>query len=58
MKYLFTILSGAVVWGVLLYSIIKFLPFGNGIKALIAVLITLCVIVFLHLIDKNLESHD
>jgi len=57
-KHLFIILIGATIWGILLYSVIKFLPLGNEGKALITILITCLTILLLKLIDKNLEKRD
>lgn len=56
MKTLLIILFGAVIWGILLVSVLTLLPFSNVIKAILALLATFLIILFLKFIDNNLNQ--
>lgn len=50
------ILIGAIVYGILLYSILKLIPYSNNIKAIICIIITILLIYILKIIDNNLKK--
>lgn len=50
------ILIGSVVYGILLYSIIKLIPFSNNIKAITSIILTILLIYFLKMVDNNLKN--
>lgn len=47
---------GSIIYGVLLYSIIKLISYPNNIKAIICIIITILFIYILKIIDSNLEK--
>lgn len=56
MKKFIAIIIGSLIYGIILYSIIKLIPYSNNIKALLCIIITILFICILKILDNNLEK--
>jgi len=49
-------LLGSLGWGILLYSLLSRLPFHNGVKAILAIVISGFIILIFSLLKKDKEA--
>ncbi len=47
------IVGSAIIWGILLYSLINLFSFSNSVKAVIAIIITILIFYILKIIDNG-----